>query len=124
VLESSLEKNHSTSEGQSYALFFALVANDRERFERIWRWSREILAGNDPQNMLPAWLWGQGKDGKWQVQDANSASDADLWFVYALLEADRLWQKPAYRADALALLAQRSEERRVGKECRSRCGAR
>jgi endo-1,4-beta-D-glucanase Y len=82
------------------------VANDRERFARIWRWSRENLTGNDPQNILPAWLWGQGKDGKWQVQDANSASDADLWFVYALLEADRLWQKPEYRADAMALLAQ------------------
>lgn len=106
VLESSLEKNHSTSEGQSYALFFALVANDQARFEKIWRWSRENLAGNDPQNILPAWLWGQGKDGLWQVQDANSASDADLWFVYALLEADRLWRKPEYRADAMALLAQ------------------
>jgi endoglucanase len=106
VLESSLEKNHSTSEGQSYALFFALVANDQARFETIWRWSRENLAGNDPQNNLPAWLWGQGKDGRWQVQDANSASDADLWFAYALLEADRLWSKPRYRADALSLLAQ------------------
>lgn len=106
VLESSLEKNHSTSEGQSYALFFALVANDPARFDTIWRWSRENLAGNDPQNILPAWLWGQGKDGKWQVQDANSASDADLWFAYALLEADRLWNKPQYRADGLSLLAQ------------------
>ena len=104
VLESSLEKNHSTSEGQSYALFFALVANDQARFDKIWRWSRENLSGNDPQNILPAWLWGQGKDGKWQVQDANSASDADLWFAYALLEADRLWDKPNYRVDGLNLL--------------------
>jgi endo-1,4-beta-D-glucanase Y len=106
VLESSLEKNHSTSEGQSYALFFALVANDRTRFEQIWRWSRENLLGDDPHNNLPAWLWGQGKDGKWQVQDANAASDADLWFVYALLEAARLWNKPEYQADALLLLEQ------------------
>ena len=104
VLESSLEKNHSTSEGQSYALFFALVANDQQRFAKIWRWSRENLAGNDPANILPAWHWGQGKDGQWKVQDPNSASDADLWFAYALLEADRLWKKPAYRADAMALL--------------------
>src|SRR3990167_9224465 len=106
VLESSLEKNHSTSEGQSYALFFALVANDQARFETIWRWSRENLMGNAPQTTLPAWLWGQGKDGVWKVQDANSASDADLWFVYALLEGARLWQKPQYRDDALNLLAQ------------------
>ncbi|MDF0734247.1 cellulose synthase complex periplasmic endoglucanase BcsZ [Pseudomonas entomophila] len=106
VLESSLKPNHSTSEGQSYALFFALVGNDRARFERIWRWSRENLAGNDPGKMLPGWLWGQGADGQWQVRDANAASDADLWFAYALLEADRLWKVPAYRADALALLGQ------------------
>ncbi len=110
VLESALVENHSSSEGQSYALFFSLVANDKERFDKIWRWSRQNLAGNDPQNILPAWLWGQGKDGRWQVQDANSASDADLWFVYALLEADRLWRKPEYRADAMALLAQIKEK--------------
>ncbi|MER0461357.1 MULTISPECIES: cellulose synthase complex periplasmic endoglucanase BcsZ [Aeromonas] len=106
VLESSLEKNHSSSEGQSYALFFSLVANDQQRFANIWRWSRENLAGNDPSTVLPAWHWGQGKDGQWKAQDSNSASDADLWFAYALLEADRLWNKPAYREDGLALLAQ------------------
>lgn len=106
VLESSLEKNHSTSEGQSYALFFALVANDQKRFDAIWRWSRENLTGNAPQNTLPAWLWGQGKDGRWQVQDANSASDADLWFAYALLEAARLWRKPEYESDARLILGQ------------------
>lgn len=105
VLESSLEAHHSTSEGQAYALFFALVANDPERFAQIWRWSLENLAGNDLQTHLPAWLWGKGKDGVWQVQDANSASDADLWFAYALLEAARLWQQPQYQVDALRLLA-------------------
>lgn len=106
VLESSLKENHSTSEGQSYALFFALVANDPLRFEQIWRWSRANLAGDDLGSHLPAWHWGQGADGKWQVQDANAASDADLWFVYALLEAARLWNKPQYQADALQLLEQ------------------
>ncbi|MFG3691925.1 cellulose synthase complex periplasmic endoglucanase BcsZ [Stutzerimonas stutzeri] len=105
VLESSLEPNHSTSEGQSYALFFALVANDRERFEQIWRWSVENLTGNDLDHQLPAWLWGKGKDGVWQRQDINAASDADLWFAFALLEAARLWDQPDYRADAQRLLS-------------------
>ncbi|WP_271411167.1 cellulose synthase complex periplasmic endoglucanase BcsZ [Pseudomonas sp. Q1-7] len=104
VLESSLQPDHSTSEGQAYALFFALVANDAPRFEKIWRWSRENLAGNAPQHQLPAWLWGKGEDGQWKVQDPNSASDADLWFAYALLEAARLWRKPEYQADAGRLL--------------------
>ncbi len=105
VLESSLKANHSTSEGQSYALFFALVANEPATFERIWQWSKNNLAQGDLGQHLPACLWGQGPDGRWAVQDANAASDADLWFAYSLLEAARLWQRPNYAADARALLA-------------------
>jgi endo-1,4-beta-D-glucanase Y len=105
VLESSLQANHSTSEGQSYALFFALVANDQAAFDKIWRWSVGNLSAGDPATNLPAWLWGRGKDGLWRVQDQNSAADADLWFVYALLEAARLWQRADYQTDAERLLA-------------------
>ena len=104
VLESSLLPNHSTSEGQAYALFFSLIGNDKARFKKIWRWTRENLAGNTPENRLPAWLWGKGKDGSWGIQDQNPASDADLWLAYSLLEADRLWNEPNYRAEAERLL--------------------
>lgn len=104
LLESSLELNHSTSEGQSYGMLFALIGNDRERFDALWKWTANNMAGSDVGNRLPGWLWGQGKDGTWQLQDANSASDSDLWIAYALLEAARLWQRPAYREDALHLL--------------------
>ncbi|GGJ29531.1 cellulose synthase complex periplasmic endoglucanase BcsZ [Pseudomonas avellanae] len=104
MLESSLKANHSTSEGQSYGMLFALVANDRERFDRLWTWTAENMNGADPRTRLSGWLWGQGEDGSWKLQDANSASDADLWIIYALLEAARIWQHPAYRNDALALL--------------------
>lgn len=104
MLESSVEANHSTSEGQSYGMLFALVGNDRERFDALWKWTAANMAGADVSNRLPGWLWGQGKDGKWQLQDANSASDSDLWIAYSLLEAARLWQRPDYREDALRLL--------------------
>lgn len=104
MLESSLKVNHSTSEGQSYGMLFALVANDRARFDALWTWTAANMAGADLKKRLPGWLWGQGEDGNWTLQDANSASDADLWIIYALLEAARVWQHPAYRDDALALL--------------------
>ncbi|RAN49535.1 1,4-D-glucanase [Herbaspirillum rubrisubalbicans] len=104
VLHSSLQPNHTTSEGQSYNMLLALIANDPERFDQVWSWTRDNMMGSDPANRLPAWLWGQGADGKWQVQDANSASDADLWISYVLLEAARLWQRPQYRSDAQGLL--------------------
>lgn len=105
MLGSSMDPNQSSSEGQSYGMFFALVANDPESFERLWRWTRDNLAGSDPAHNLPGWLWGARPDGTWGILDQNSASDADLWFAFALLEADRLWHKPDYRNAARQLLA-------------------
>ena len=104
VVDHSTQRLHSTSEGQSYAMLFALVAQDRTRFEQLWRWSVANLSGGDASVQLPAWQWGRRDDGSWGVIDANTASDANLWFVYALAEAGRLWQAPQYSRDALALL--------------------
>ncbi|MEG0247633.1 MAG: cellulose synthase complex periplasmic endoglucanase BcsZ [Pseudomonas sp.] len=104
MLGSSMKPDQSSSEGQSYGMFFALVANDRERFAQLWQWSQDNLAAGDTQRNLPGWLWGANEKGDWTVLDRNSASDADLWMAYALLEADRLWQAPHYRTAALQLL--------------------
>ncbi|OZI70843.1 cellulose synthase complex periplasmic endoglucanase BcsZ [Bordetella genomosp. 12] len=106
VLDDSTPRKMSSSEGQSYGMFFALLANDRAVFDRLWRWSVANLAAGDVQQHLPAWSWGKREDGSWGVLDANAASDADLWFTYALLEAGRVWGEPAYTRDGLALLAQ------------------
>ena len=85
----------TTSEGQAYALFFALVDNDRPTFDRVLAWTQGNLAGGDLATHLPAWLWGKNQDGQWTVLDANSASDADTWMAYTLLEAGRLWKSSA-----------------------------
>lgn len=104
VVDDSVPTQHSTSEGQSYGMFFALVANDRVRFDRLWQWSIDNLFGGDVTARLPAWQWGRRDDGTWGVLDPNAASDADLFFAHALLEADRLWNVPAYRQQARQLL--------------------
>ena len=94
----------STSEGQSYALFFALVANDRARFDTVLEWTSANLANKRLGEQLPGWLWGKHADGHWAIQDRNAAADADLWLAYALLEAGRLWQAPQYDALGRKLL--------------------
>jgi endoglucanase len=86
--------DRSTSEGQSYALFFSLVANDRALFDEVLRWTEDNLAQGDLGAHLPAWLWGKRRDGSWGVVDPNAASDADIWIAYTLLEAARLWSEP------------------------------
>ncbi len=103
VLAANNVTRGSFSEGQSYAMFFALVANDRAAFERIWRWTQQNLMVNGADG-LPAWTWGQATDGRWRVLDANSAADADMWFAYALLEAGRIWQREDYQQAGRRLL--------------------
>jgi len=103
VINRDLAGEPTVSEGQAYALFFALVADDRTRFPRILAWTRDNLADGDLTVRLPAWKWGRADDGKWGVLDANSAADADLWLAYVLLEAGRLWSVEAWRGLGLRL---------------------
>ncbi len=86
----------TTSEGQSYAMFFALVNNQPALFERLVTWTETHLSNGDLANNLPAWRWGKDKRGAEKILDANSASDSDLWILYTLFEAGRLWNKPEY----------------------------
>ena len=88
--------DRTTSEGQSYGLFFALVANDRDRFDRLLNWTTNNLARGNMGISLPGWLWGKSPAGQWQILDRHSASDADLWIAYTLCEAGRLWRQPQY----------------------------
>jgi endoglucanase len=88
--------DRTTSEGQSYALFFALVNNDRARFDKLLAWTQSNLAANDLGGHLPAWSWGKNKDGHWGTIDPNSAADSDLWIAYDLIEAGRLWKDRHY----------------------------
>lgn len=98
VVDHSSAQQVSTSEGQSYALFFALLGNDPASFAKVLHWTRDNLAGGDLNRQLPAWQWGRDPAGHWQVLDSNNASDADLWMAYSLLEAGRLWHRPEYLA--------------------------
>lgn len=96
----------TTSEGESYAMFFALVNNDRATFDKLLASTEANLGSGDLSARLPAWQWGQRKDGSWGVIDQNSASDADLWIAYALFEAGRLWHQSRYTNVARQMLEQ------------------
>ena len=98
--------DRTTSEGQAYGMFFALVANDRARFDKLLNWTQDNLAGGDLTARLPAWNWGKAADGTWKTLDPNPASDADLWMAYTLLEAGRLWREPRYVSLGTAMASQ------------------
>ena len=91
VVDSISDAMITTSEGQAYALFFSLVANDRVTFDKLLNWSEKNLAAYDLMTRLPSWQWGGKEEQTRGVMDVNSASDADLWMAYTLGEAGRLW---------------------------------
>jgi len=101
-----LDGGITTSEGQAYGLFFALVANDRVLFQRILQWTQNNLARGDLSRHLPIWRWGRAADGHWGPLSSESASDADLWLAYTLLSAASLWHDPHYATIAQGLLRQ------------------
>ncbi|PLZ03106.1 cellulase [Burkholderia sp. WAC0059] len=84
VIDASSPDEITTSEGQSYALFFALVDNDRPTFDRVLGWTENNLAGGDLTSHLPAWLWGRlpagssaaGASGASGTASASNASSA------------------------------------------------
>lgn len=96
IVDLNSPKMITTSEGQAYSLFFALVAGDRENFKLLLKWTDNNLADGNLDKRLPAWLWGKSDEGTWQVLDDNAASDVDIWLAYTLLEAGRLWDRPEY----------------------------
>ena len=100
----------TTSEGQSYALFFALVDNDRARFDRLLGWTQSNLAGGDLGSHLPGWMWGKAPDGAWKLLDGSSAADSDCWIAYSLIEAGHLWKNSLYTHLGHAMLARIAAE--------------
>lgn len=106
--------SRTTSEGQAYAMFFALVNNQPQLFALLLDWTENNLARGDLTANLPGWWWGlaQGSESdvavlpRWRLLDENSAADADLWLAYTLLEAGRLWQVSRYHALGISLLRQ------------------
>jgi endoglucanase len=110
VIDVGSSDERTVSEGQAYALFFALVAGDRATFDTVLRWTENNLASGDLTSHLPAWLWGRDKDGTWHVLDPNAASDADLWIAYTLLQAGTLWHERSYTARGTVLARHIAEQ--------------
>ncbi len=84
----------SHSEGQGYGMLFAVWADDRATFERLWSWTQTNLqrAGD----RLFSWRYRPHAIVK--VDDPNDASDANIIIALALLRAGQRWDLPQYTA--------------------------
>jgi D-alanyl-D-alanine carboxypeptidase len=95
----------ATSDAQAAALLHAVWFRDRPAFDAIWGWTKLALSrrqsnpANGNSDSLLAGRWTAGNVTDW----ANSTA-ADQRIGAALLLASKLWNEPAYAADARPVL--------------------
>lgn len=98
----------TTSEGQAYAMFRALLMRDRETFDKVYNWTKYNLKRKNDN--LFAWLWGQekftGQQGeiKYGILDQNGATDAGAEIAASLILASKVWNQDSYMEDAKKIL--------------------
>jgi endoglucanase len=85
----------TVGEGQAYGMLLAAAVGDSQRFDAIWKWTKDNLRRPDG---LISFLW---RDGR--VQDPEAASDADVDASRALLVAACRLHRPALQQEALDL---------------------
>lgn len=89
----ALQDDASHSEGQGYGMLLAAFEQDADAFAAMHAWTeRHLAVRRDP---LLAWRWLPRSDPN--VPDYNNASDGDLFYAWALLEAAVCFDVPAYR---------------------------
>lgn len=90
------------SEGQGYGMLMAVQADDRARFDALWKWTQAVLQRDDD---LFSWRYRPCISADVQcVDDPNNASDGEILIAWALLRAVQKWQIQEYEGAALRII--------------------
>lgn len=90
--------NHNVShtEGQGFSMLFAVAANDRASFDKLWSWTQSHL--KDGKTGLFYWRYNPVIADP--IEDKNNASDGDVMIAWALLKAGKRWHHKPYLAES------------------------
>jgi len=94
--------NDVRTEGMSYGMMISLQLNQREVFDKLWRWTKNYMAYPADSPWDGYFCWQCALDGK-QIGHSN-ASDGEIYFVTALFLAADKWNEPQYAEDANEIL--------------------
>ncbi|WP_099073874.1 glycosyl hydrolase family 8 [Proteus alimentorum] len=88
----SANKNISHSEGQGYGMLMAVMSDDHETFNTLWRWTATSLYRGD----LGLFKWRYEPEKSEHTPDPNNATDGDILIAWALLKAGEKWNDESY----------------------------
>lgn len=96
----------TTSEAESYTMLRAVFEDDKDTFDKSWKWTKDILQHKDDN--LFAWLFGKKNDGSYGILTEsggnNTASDGDTDIALALIFAYSRWVSSDYLDQAKLIL--------------------
>jgi len=96
-----LQGGASHSEGQGYGMVLASALGDETAFDAMLDWTLAHLALRDDALLCWRWL----PDAATPVPDRNNASDADLFFAWALMRGADRFDRPTLASRAGATVA-------------------
>ena len=84
--------NDIRSEGMSYGMMMTVQTGDKDKFDRLWRWSRHYMYNNTNKgnNSRGYFAWQMNTDGSVKG-GAGIAPDGEFYFATALLFAHARW---------------------------------
>lgn len=85
---SDVKNDDVRTEGMSYGLMTAVQFNNKDMFDRLWRWCSTYMQHQDGP-MEGYFAWSCKLDGTRNAQ--GPASDGELYYVTALIFASNLW---------------------------------
>ena len=98
-------KNHDArTEGMSYGMMIAVQMNEKDIFDRLWRWSKKYMQHQSGQRE-GYFAWSCKTDGTRNAEGA--ASDGELYFITSLIFASNRWGNDTgidYKAEAQRIL--------------------
>jgi len=80
--------NDVRTEGQSYAMLMAVLYDNKEVFDRVWKWTKEYMYMDEGDN-AGYFAWSVGLDGAKNAY--GPAPDGENFFAIALLFAHNRW---------------------------------
>ncbi len=88
----------TTSAGQAGGMWMALMQDDQDNFDEIWRWTKHHLQNRATDNLF-SWLW-KGDE----ILDPATAAGADQDIAMALWLAGEKWDKAEYLDEAKIII--------------------
>ena len=101
---SDIKNNDARTEGMSYGMMIAVQMNEKDIFDRLWRWSKKYMQ-HQSGTREGYFAWSCKTDGTHNAEGA--ASDGELYFITALIFASNRWGNDTginYKAEAQRIL--------------------